>query len=396
MVLGLLLARAGVEVTVLEKHADFLRDFRGDTVHPSTLTLLDELGLSEQFDLMPHRDFDKLSFTINDEVVQFADFGQIRWPHKCVRMVPQWDFLKLLADEATTEPTFHLRMETRVTSLIKEGGRVVGVRYLTKAGETGEIRADLTVGCDGRHSKVQTEAGLEVRETPVPVDAWWFTLPRNGGTDLEGGVGRFYPGHMFVMQDRGDHWQVAYFFRKGTNEQRRTEPIAVFQDQIAKLMPWLADGVRDLRAWKDIPFLDVRVNRLRRWYAPGVLCIGDAAHAMSPAGGPGVNLAVQDAVAAARVLAPALLRGGGVTSRELAKIQSRRAMPAMVIQSLQRVLHRTVFEPVLKATGDLKMPLLARLIIRYPYLRRGPAYLIGVGPRPEHAPEYARRPAPVA
>ncbi|GAA1723032.1 FAD-dependent oxidoreductase [Fodinicola feengrottensis] len=396
MVLGLLLARAGVEVVVLEKHPDFLRDFRGDTVHPSTLTLLDELGLSEQFDQMPHRDFDKLSFTIGDTVVQFADFSQINWPHKCVRMVPQWDFLSLLSRAAADEPTFHLAMETEVTSLIRDGEQVAGVRYRTAAGETGEIRADLTVGCDGRHSRIRREARLPVRETPVPVDAWWFSLPRNGDTDLEGGVGRFYPGHMFVMQDRGDYWQVAYLFRKGTNDQRRSEPITLFQEQIAKLLPWVADGVKALTSWDEIPFLDVKVNRLQRWYGPGVLCIGDAAHAMSPAGGPGVNLAVQDAVAAARVLAPALLRGGGVSVRELARIQSRRAMPAMVIQTLQRVLHATVFEPVLAATGELKMPLLAKMIIRYPLLRRMPARMIGIGPRPEHAPGFARRPAKVA
>jgi 2-polyprenyl-6-methoxyphenol hydroxylase-like FAD-dependent oxidoreductase len=395
MVLGLLLARAGVEVTVLEKHPDFFRDFRGDTVHPSTLTLLDELGLAEKFDQVPHRDLGKLSFAIQDTVVQFADFSHLRWPHKVVRMVPQWDFLNLLAEEAATESNFQLVMETEVIGLLRDGDRVTGVRYRTGGGQTGEIHAQLTVGCDGRHSRVRTEAGLPVRESRVPIDAWWFSLPRNDDIDVEGGVGRFYPGHMFIMIDRGDRWQVAYVFKKGTNEQRRSQPIETFQRQIATHLPWLGDAVTALTSWDQVPFLDVKVNRLRRWYAPGVLCIGDAAHAMSPAGGPGVNLAVQDAVAAARILATGLLRGE-VTQRDMARVQSRRAWPAWILQTLQGILHYLVFEPVLEAKGNLKMPLAARLIVRYPRLGRFPAYLIGVGPRPEHAPDFARRPARVS
>ncbi|WP_281356909.1 FAD-dependent oxidoreductase [Fodinicola acaciae] len=395
MVLGLLLARAGVEVTVLEKHPDFLHDFRGDTVHPSTLTLVDELGLAEKFDKVPHRDLSILSFAIGGKVVQFADFSHIHWPHKVVRMVPQWDFLSLLADEAATEPKFQLLMETKVTELLRDGDRVTGVRYVSAAGQTGEIHAPLTVGCDGRHSLVRDLAGLPVHDIRVPVDSWWLTVPRGDDTDIEGGVGMFFPGRMFVLIDRGDSWQIAYLFPKGDNEKLRQRPIAALRQEIADLIPWLAGSVSALQSWDQVPFLDIKVNRLRRWHAPGVLCIGDAAHAMSPAGGPGVNLAVQDAVATARLLAPSLLRGE-VTEKDLAKVRARRAYPTWVLQTLQGLLHRLVFEPVLAAKGELKVPLAARIIVRYPWLGRYPAHLIGVGPRPEHAPEFARRPARVS
>lgn len=395
IVLGLLLARAGVEVTVLEKHADFFRDFRGDTVHPSTLTLLDELGLAEKFDRVPHRDFDRLSFAIGDTVVQFADFRQLNCPHPYIRMVPQWDFLNLLAKEAQTEPTFHLAMETEVVSLLRDGDRVTGVTYRSASGQTGEIRADLVVGCDGRHSRIRKESGLHVRESSIPVDAWWFRLPRDPDTDIEGAVGHFFPGHLFVLNDRHDYWQVLYMVRKGTNTARREEPIDKFQQVISQRMPWLKHGAAALRSWDDIPFLDIRVNRLPRWYVPGLLCIGDAAHAMSPIGGPGVNLAVQDAVATARLLAQPLLRGE-VSVRDLAKVQARREWPVRLIQAEQRVMHSKVLQPMLDTTDDLKMPGLAKQFVRFPWLRRLPARMIGIGPRPEHAPDFARRPARVS
>lgn len=390
IVLGLILARAGVRVVVFEKHPDFFRDFRGDTVHPSTLTLLDELGLGERFAKIPHRKFDLLSFSLDDFSTPFADFGQLRGPNNHIAMVPQWDFLDLLSSDAADEPTFHLAMSTPVTELVTEDGRVTGVRYRTADGETGVVHAQLTVGCDGRNSLVRAETGVAVKEFPVPIDAWWFRLPRNADEDVAGGVGKFRAGHLFVLIDRGDYWQIAYLIKKGTDAERRARGIEAFRRVLEEQLPTMADRVDTIQSWDEVKFLDIRLNRMPRWYGDGVLCIGDAAHAMSSVGGVGINLAVQDAVAAATRLAKPLLRGK-VTRRHLASVQSRRRLPTAIIQLLQRMLHHNVMAPILEAEGQIRRPRLAKLLIRHPRLRRWPARLIGIGPRPEHAPAFARR-----
>ncbi|MDN5931326.1 MAG: FAD-dependent oxidoreductase, partial [Pseudonocardia sp.] len=287
MVLGLLMARAGVAVTVLEKHADFLRDFRGDTVHASTLTLLDELGLGERFAALPHRLLDSIEGQLDGGTVRIADLRRLPGAHQHIAMVPQWDFLELLADAAAEEPSFMLRRNADVTGLLRDGRRVVGVRYTDRTtGEEHELRADVTVACDGRGSAVRAAAGLTPRSFGVPMDVWWFRLPRRD-TDPVGGVGRFSTGHLCVMIDRGDYWQCAYLIRKGTDTALRAAGIGELRDRFARLLPWMADRVGALTSWDDVMLLDVRLDRLRRWDADGLLLIGDAAHAMSPVGGVG-------------------------------------------------------------------------------------------------------------
>ena len=304
MVLGLLMARAGVEVTVLEKHADFLRDFRGDTVHASTLALLDELGLGERFARIPHRLLDRMQVQLDNGSFPVADLRRLPGAHQHIALVPQWDLLDLLADAAGEEPTFTLRRNAEARELLYDGHRVAGVRYVDR--ETGaehELRASVTVACDGRGSTVRAAAGLRPRSFGVPMDVWWFRLPRRDD-DPPGGVGRFTRGHFCVLIDRGDYWQCAYLIRKGSDAALRAAGIEELRRRFATLLPWLGDRVDSLRSWDDVRLLDVRLERLRRWDRDGLLLIGDAAHAMSPVGGVGINLAVQDAVAAARVLGP--------------------------------------------------------------------------------------------
>lgn len=394
MVLGLLLARAGVEVTVLEKHADFLRDFRGDTVHPTTLDLLDELGLGEQFAKLPQSRLVQAQLPTAAGMVQFADFTKLRGPHNYIAMVPQWDLLDLLADAAKQESTFTLRMETEAVDLVREHGRVVGVEYRTAAGETGQIRADLTVAADGRRSVLRSAAELKVQDYPTPLDVWWFRLPRNQD-DPTGGVGVMSRSRAVVMLDRNDYWQTATLIKKGTDAEQRKEPVSEMVRSIAEVAPWLSDRVDSVSSWDDVKLLDVRVDRLSRWYSDGLLCIGDAAHAMSPVGGVGINLAVQDAVATARLLA-APLKAGTVTTADLAKVQRRRLLPTVVVQGVQRFLHARVLRPALSgdieiAKSTTKLPLPVRMMKRFPWLRRIPAYIVGRGLRPEHAPDFARR-----
>nr|MBA3908016.1 FAD-dependent oxidoreductase [Pseudonocardiales bacterium] len=352
MVLGLLMARAGVEVTVLEKHADFLRDFRGDTVHASTLTLLDELGLGERFAKVPHRLMDRMQAQLDEGTVSVADLRRLPGAHKHIALVPQWDFLDMLAEAAEEEPTFALRHNAEVTGLLREGGRVVGVRYVDR--ETGaehQLRATVTVACDGRGSAVRAAAGLKPRSFGVPMDVWWFRLPRHED-DPPGGVGRFSTGHFCVMIDRGDYWQCAYLIRKGSDAVLRAAGIEELRRRFAALLPWMADRVDQLKSWDDVSLLDVRLDRLRRWDLDGLLLIGDAAHAMSPVGGVGINLAVQDAVAAARVLGPALASGGIVPRSVLRKVQQRRWWPTALIQGLQRLAHRVVLGRALADAPD--------------------------------------------
>ncbi|MBB6121319.1 FAD-dependent oxidoreductase [Nocardiopsis algeriensis] len=391
MVLGLLLARAGVAVTVLEKHTDFLRDFRGDTVHPSTLTLLDELGLGERFAALPQSRLDRAVFPTGDgSSVTLADFRKLRVPHPYIAMVPQWDLLNLLAEAGREEESFTLRMGTEVTGLVRDSGRVAGVRYRGPDGE-GEIRADLTVGCDGRRSLVRREAGLVPRRFPVGIDVWWFRLPGRSRVDMaltpRAGQGRFV-----VAIPREGYLQMAYVGRKGTDAQLRARGIEAFRADVAALVPEVADQVGALSSMEEVKHLDVRIDRLRRWHTDGLLCIGDAAHAMSPIGGVGINLAVQDAVAAAALLARPLLEGTA-GPRALARVRRRRILPTVAVQLLQRAMERAVALPILQGRrGGPPRPVLF-LAERVPALARVPARLLGVGLRPEHAPPFARRPA---
>lgn len=393
MVLGLLLARAGVEVSVLEKHGDFLRDFRGDTVHPSTLQLLDELGLGARFAKLRQSKLEMVAFAVDeDHSVVVADFRRLPVSHPYIAMVPQWDLLDLLAAAGAQEPSYTLRMRTEVTELIRESGRVHGVRYRTEDGRTGELRADLTVACDGRGSIARREAGLRPKEFPVPFDAWWFGLPRKPGDNpvaLTPVAGR---GRFMIVIPREDYLQLGYIAKKGTDPQLRARGIEHFRQDIAELLPWCADRVDELTSMDEVKHLDVRLNRLNRWHVDGLLCIGDAAHAMSPMGGVGINLAVQDAVAAATLLAEPLQRRT-VTPANLARVRARRLLPTIVVQSLQRLMHRAFAVPILEGRRMGPPKPVQALMRCFPPASFVAAYLIGIGPRPEHAPEFARRPA---
>ncbi|MFL1430003.1 MULTISPECIES: FAD-dependent oxidoreductase [unclassified Nocardiopsis] len=389
IVLGLLLARAGVAVTVLEKHDDFLRDFRGDTVHPSTVRLMDELGLGERFAALPQSPLDRVAFPLGGgRTVTVADFRRLPGRYRHIAMVPQWDLLDLLAEAGREEPSFTLRMGTEVTGLLREGGRVVGARYRGPDGEGG-IRADLTVGCDGRRSLVRREAGLVSKEFPVGIDAWWFRLPEEDGglTALtpRAGLGRF-----LIVIPREGYLQVAYIARKGTDARLRARGIEAFRADISELVPELADRTAALESMDDVKHLDVRLDRLRRWHAEGVLCIGDAAHAMSPIGGVGINLAVQDAVAAATLLAEPL-REGRADTRALARVRGRRLLPTAVVQRLQRTMEKVMAEPMIQGKRLGPPAPLVWVMEHLPFMSAVPARLIGLGLRSEHAPEFARR-----
>lgn len=388
MVLGLLLARAGVEVTLLEKHADFLRDFRGDTVHPSTLRLLDELGLWDRFAALPQSKVEEAALTVRGESLTMVDFRRLRQPHPYIAMVPQWDLLNLLAEAAQAEPSFTLLLRHEALGLVYDGGRVVGVRYRGPDGE-GELRADLTVACDGRWSVLRRQAGLPAREWPVPFDVWWFRLPRDASAQYSL-IPRTAPGRVLIMIPREGYFQIAYLIPKGTDAELRSRGLQAFRDEVSGLAP--EADVSQLTSWDDVKFLDVQLNRLKRWWAPGLLCIGDAAHAMSPVGGVGINVAVQDAVGTATLLAEPLLRGE-VTEGDLAAVQRRRLPAAALIQGAQRLLHRRLMGPILGGQSADPPAAMVKLMRRLPWLAVIPAYVVGVGIRPEHAPPFARRKA---
>jgi 2-polyprenyl-6-methoxyphenol hydroxylase-like FAD-dependent oxidoreductase len=381
MMLGFLLARAGVEVLVLEQHADFLRDFRGDTIHPSTLELMHELGLLSEFLKRPHQEATQLTGQVGDTSVTVADFSHLRTQCRFIAFMPQWDFLNFLAERGQRYPTFHLQMHAEVTGLVEERERVVGVRASTPQG-TWEIRAALVVGADGRHSVVRKQAGLTVLDLGAPMDVLWMRLSRRP-SDPRNPLGRFDRGKIFIMLDRGDYWQCGYVIPKGAFEEIRQAGLEAFRDAIAQIAPFLRDRVGELRDWDAVKLLTVSVDRLRQWYRPGLLCIGDAAHAMSPVGGVGINLAIQDAVAAANLLAGPL-RHGPPTTQDLRKVQRRRELPTRLTQRVQVAIQNRVIRRVLGARQQLSLPWPLRLLRRFPVLRRIPAYLIGIGFRPEH------------
>ncbi len=382
MMLGFLLARAGVDVVVLEKHSDFLRDFRGDTIHPSTLEVLDELNLLEEFLKLPHQKAYQLGANIGGVEFPFADFSHLPTQCKFVAFIPQWDFLNFLARAASRYSGFNLRVRADATDLIEESGRVIGLRAQTPDGPL-EIRAALVVAADGRSSILRDKAGLEVHDLGAPMDVLWFRLARKPD-DPEQTMGRFAERQMLVMISRGDYWQCGYLIPKGSIEGIRARGIAAFRAGIATIAPFLADRVRELNDWNEVSVLTVRVNRLKKWYRPGLLCIGDAAHAMSPVGGVGINLAIQDAAAAANLLAEAL-RTKQLTTEHLANVQRRREFPTRITQRLQVVIQNRLISRVLGARGIVKPPLIIRLLARFPILRRIPARLVGIGIRPEHA-----------
>ena len=392
LVLGLILARAGVRTTVLEKHADFLRDFRGDTVHASTLTLLDELGLGEQFAALPPRWVDKLRVQLDSGTYGVADLTRLPGRHQHIALIPQWDFLNVIADASRQEPSYELIMRAEVTDLLWDGQRISGVTY-SQDGQSHSLEADLVVGCDGRSSVVGERAGLKSRTFGVPMDVLWFRLPRLA-TDPEGVVGRISRSNLLIMIDRGDYFQIGMVIRKGSLATLRDHGIEALRQRLRDALPWLGDRVDLLTSFDDIRLLNVVLSRLPRWYRDGLLCIGDAAHAMSPVGGVGINLAVQDAVAAGRLLAPSL-RTGPVATPRLRAVQRRRWLPTVLTQAFQRLAHRVVVETRIAEDEAEPRPSAApgplRLMQRYPVLQSIPGYFLGIGLLPEHAPDFARR-----
>jgi 2-polyprenyl-6-methoxyphenol hydroxylase-like FAD-dependent oxidoreductase len=381
MMLGLLLARAGVDTVVLEKHKDFLRDFRGDTIHPSTLEALHDLGLLENFLKLPHQELTLLKGMVGDVTIPLADFSHLPTHAKFIALMPQWDFLDFIAAEAKRYPGFRLFMSTEAEGLIVEQERVAGI-----TAKTGErkltIRADLTIGADGRHSLVREEAGFEPLEIGAPMDVLWFRLSRNAD-DPEEAFGRMEAGQILVLIYRGERWQCGYVIAKGSANRLKAQGIEKLRENIAELTPFLADRVGELESFDNVKLLTVAVDRLVKWHRPGLLCIGDAAHAMSPVGGVGINLAIQDSIATANILSEALRGDEPISDELLARVQARREFPVKLTQAIQVFIQKNVISRVLGGTGKIKPPWFVRLFIHVPFLRRIPAGIVGIGVRPE-------------
>ncbi len=381
MMLGYLLARAGVEVVVVEKHGDFLRDFRGDTIHPSTLEVMHELGLLAEFLKLPHQEVRQVSGLVGETMVRIADFSHLPTRCRFIALIPQWDYLNFLARQGRRYPSFQLRMQTEVTELIEADGRIAGMRATSPAGPL-SITAALVVGADGRHSIVRERAGLVVDDVGAPMDVLWMRLSRrpSDGSEL---IGRIGAGKFVALIDRGDYWQCAFVIAKGAFDEVKARGLDAFRAEVAELVPALRDRVQELASWDDIKLLTVKIDRLRQWHRPGLLCIGDAAHAMSPVGGVGINLAIQDAVAAANILA-APLRTGSVGSGELAQVQRRRSFPTRATQRLQVLIQNNVVRRVLASRALPAPPWPLRVLSHCPFLQRIPGRLVGVGFRPDH------------
>jgi len=380
MMAGYLLARADVDVVVLEKHADFFRDFRGDTIHPSTLEVMHELGLLEEFLKLPHQEVSQLRGVFNGHFAEIADFSRLPTHCKFIAFMPQWDFLDFLSGHARRFPSFGLHMEHEVVDLLFEGDRVVGVRAKTPEGE-GDFRADLVIGADGRNAITHKRAGLKIQEVGVPIDALWMHISKRQG-DPEQLFGFFRHGKLLVLIDRGEYYQSGFVIPKGGIETAKQLGLPALHREIVSLAPFLKDRIAELDDWSKIKLLTVQINRLDCWCREGLLCIGDNAHAMSPAGGVGINLALQDAIATANLLA-AKLRTGPVSVTDLKKIQQRREWPTRLIQAMQTFIHRRVVTGRESKAGE-SLPIIVRLLQWFPPLRALPARFVGIGPRPEH------------
>ncbi len=380
IMLGYLLARSGVQVTVLEKHADFFRDFRGDTVHPSTLEVMYELGLLDGLLALPHQKVTHVGGVFGDFAFTAADLRHLPTHCKFVALMPQWDFLSFLSEQAKKFPAFQLRMQHEAVDLIFDGNQVEGVRVRTPDGE-GEIRADLIVGCDGRHAITRLAAHFEVIEQGVPIDVLWFRLSRRGD-DPEQVLGNINYGKLLILINRGDYFQGGLLVRKGSFDEVKSRGIEAFRTSVLQIAPYLGERVDELKDWDQIKLLSVQINRLRKWYRPGLLCVGDAAHAMSPAGGVGINLAIQDAVATARLLTDPL-RDGLVTEANLASVQERREFPTRVTQQVQVFAHKG-FEKIFQNPGPAKAPWQLKLIVQIPGIQRVVGRAVGLGVRPEY------------
>ncbi|MES2330287.1 MAG: FAD-dependent oxidoreductase [Bacteroidota bacterium] len=383
IMLGFLLARAGIEVVVLEKHADFFRDFRGDTIHPSTIQLMHELNLLDAFLQVPHQEVDQLNGQFNGVDVQIADFTHLKVAKPILALMPQWDFLNFISRQASKYPGFTLLTEAVVYELIKDGQRTTGIKANTPNGPI-EIHANLIVGADGRSSDVRRLAGLNVINTGAPIDVLWFRLSKNSATDPKQTLGRFEGNRMMVLLNRGDYWQCAYVIMKGELETIKSKGIEGFHDDVIAICPFFRDRVNELNDWNDIKLLNVVIDHLEKWYAEGVVCIGDASHAMSPVGGVGINLAIQDAVAAANILYPSLLRKESIPITVLKKIQQRREFPARVIQRMQVIMQNGIVRRKNTPGEKQTLPFFLKMFKRFPFLTRIPAKIIGMGIRPEH------------
>jgi 2-polyprenyl-6-methoxyphenol hydroxylase-like FAD-dependent oxidoreductase len=389
MMLGILLARAGIDVIVLEKYKDFFRDFRGDTIHPSTLQLLYELGWLDEFLRLPHNELTTVSVNVEGHIARVGDFSRLPTHCKFLAVMPQWDFLDFLARKGAGYDAFHLSMETEAIDLIARDGAVVGVHAKRSDGSDVTLRATLVVGADGRHSTVRARSGLAVESLGAPMDVLWMRITKQAGDPVVP-LGTIRQGHMIVMIDRASYWQCAFIIAKGSFDELKKSGIETLHRQIVELVPVLANRVSEIDDWSKIGFLEVRVDRLNRWTLPGLLCIGDSAHAMSPIGGVGINLAIQDAVASANALWPAL-RSGRPSTADLAHIQERRMFPTKIVQAFQVFAQDRVVRPVLSGAPITDLPLPMRLLDRFPVLRALPARFIGIGVRPEHVRSPAAR-----